>query len=438
LLDDEGRRPAIVYAPTRAATDELSAELKQHMPTAAYHAGLTTAVRQRVQADFLADKLQVIVATIAFGMGIDKPNIRTVIHTALPGSVEAYYQEMGRAGRDGLPCRAVLMHSYADRRTHDYFFERDYPAAAVLDRIANALSHEPQPRETLNRRTKLSEEEFAKALEKLWIHGGAIVDFADNVTRGHDSWREPYKRQSDHKFAQLQQMLRLPDTSRCRMAVLVSYFGDHAGARNPCGICDFCSPETCEAQRFRPATPDEEELARDILQELHKNDGRSTGKLHAEVSPGLRFERNEFEQILGAMARIGLIELEEATFNSGGKEIHFRKALLTAEGKSAVSFKLLIKEQKEKKSAKKKKAKAAMASLAEPRIEESLRKWRIAEARKQAVPAFRVMTDKTLLSIATVEPANDEDLLAISGISEKMLKRYGAQILGIVAGGTLT
>jgi len=435
LLEDEARRPAIVYAPTRAAADELAGELKALMPTASYHAGLTTAVRQRVQAEFLADKLQVIVATIAFGMGIDKPNIRTVIHTALPGSVEAYYQEIGRAGRDGLPSRAVLMHSYADRRTHDYFFERDYPHAVVLSQIFDALTNEPQTKEALERKSKLHADDFEKALEKLWIHGGAIVDFAENVTRGSEKWRDPYKSQAEHKFAQLQQMLRFPDTSRCRMSVLVSYFGDHSGARKPCSICDFCSPETCEAQRFRPATAQEEEVARDVIEELQGADGRSTGKLHLEVATGKRLERNEFEQILGAMARVGLIDLQEATFNSGGKEIHFRKASLTAEGKSAPSFRLLIKELMERKSAKRKRAKAALASTADPKIEEALRKWRLAEAKKQGVPAFRVMTDKTLLSIASIKPVDEEELLTISGVSAKTVQRYGTQILRIVSGG---
>ena len=435
LLEDEGRRPAIVYAPTRADADELAAELKSHMAAASYHAGLTTAVRQRVQTEFLADKLQVIVATVAFGMGIDKPNIRTVIHTALPGSVEAYYQEIGRAGRDSLPSRAVLMHSYADRRTHDYFFGRDYPQAGVLSQIFKALTQEPQSKEELGKKTKLASEEFEKALEKLWIHGGAVVDFAENVTRGNENWQELYKSQAEHKFAQLQQILRFPDTSRCRMSVLVSYFGDHAGARKPCGICDFCSPETCEAQRFRPGTAQEEQVARDVVAELRDVDGRSTGKLHLEVATGKRLERNEFEQILGAMARSGLIDLQEAIFNSGGKEIHFRKASLTAEGKSAVSVPLLIKDQMERKSAKRKRSKAAVASTADPKIEEALRKWRLAEAKKQGVPAFRIMSDKTLLSIASIEPVDEEELLTISGVSAKTAERYGAQILRIVAGG---
>ena len=135
------------------------------------------------------------------------------------------------------------------------------------------------------------------------------------------------------------------------------------------------------------------------------------------------------------MARVGLIDLQEATFNSGGKEIHFRKASLTAEGKSAVSVQLLIKDQMERKSTKRRRAKAALASTADPKVEEALRKWRLAEAKKQGVPAFRVMSDKTLLSIASIEPVDEEELLTIAGVSAKTAERYGTQILRIVAGG---
>ena len=120
------------YTPTRKQASTLAEELGRLVPTAAYHAGLDAEHRKRVQEEFQGGKIEVMVATIAFGMGIDKPDIRTVIHTALPGSLEAYYQEIGRAGRDGKPSRAVLMHSYADRYTHDFFFERDYPDVTVL------------------------------------------------------------------------------------------------------------------------------------------------------------------------------------------------------------------------------------------------------------------------------------------------------------------
>ena len=235
--------------------------MKRHFPVAAYHAGLAAAVRQKVQTGFLEGKLDVIVATIAFGMGIDKADVRTVIHTALPSSVEGYYQEIGRAGRDGLPSRAVLMHSYADRHTHDYFHERDYPDIKLLAKIFDALGPEPEAKEDLQYRLKIEAESFDKALEKLWIHGGAIVDFAENVTRGKDGWREPYQGQTGQRVAQLQNMLRFTDENRCRMSALVAHFGDHAGAKQACGLCDFCAPQHCEAQVFRAGSAKESGIA---------------------------------------------------------------------------------------------------------------------------------------------------------------------------------
>ena len=439
LLKDSARRPAIVYAPTRKKADEFASELKRHFPVAAYHAGLASGVRQKVQTGFIEGKLDVIVATIAFGMGIDKADVRTVIHTALPSSVEGYYQEIGRAGRDGLPSRAVLMHSYADRHTHDYFHERDYPDIKLLAKIFDALGPEPEAKEDLQYRLKIEAESFDKALEKLWIHGGAIVDFAENVTRGKEGWQQPYQGQTGQRVAQLQSMLRFTDENRCRMSALVAHFGDHAGAKEPCGLCDFCAPQHCEAQIFRAGTAKEIGIAGQVLVALRKADGRSTGKLHTEFGAGL--DRDNFEQLLAAMARTGLLEIKEATFKADGRDIAFRKVTLTWEGSqpgSGDGIDLLLKEQSEKKSKSKvrgktlsKPARKQAAAQANPK-EKALKQWRLAEAKQQGVPAFRILSDKVLLAIVEAEPFDTDDLLTVSGVSPRIATRYGPAILKLL------
>jgi DNA topoisomerase III len=460
VLLDADRRPAIVYAPTRKQTDALAQELSRDFPAAAYHAGLDAERRKQVQEAFLKGSVEVMVATIAFGMGIDKPNVRTVIHTALPGSIEAYYQEIGRAGRDGEPSRAILMHSYADRYTHDFFFERDYPEPTVLDHIFARLRPEAVEKTDLRKQLRMDPDLFDKALEKLWIHGGAVVDYAENVCRGQAGWRESYIAVGEQKRAQIEQVIRYAETNACRMSALVRHFGDLADAQTACGICDFCAPADCVAQQFRSATDAERAAVHRVLESLRAGGSKTTGKLHGELYPDGDMSRDTFEEVLGAMARAGLVRLSDAVFEKDGKQIPYRKASLTHEGQAVeetTPIDFLMKEaaapaakRKRKKKgtvvkepARRRKAavegsapapapKPKKADAADTRTEEALRAWRLGEAKRRNVPAFRIFSDQVLRALAEVRPQTAGELLAIPGIGINTVEKYGAQIYRIV------
>ena len=305
LLADPGRRPAIVYAPTRKESEALAADLAATLPAAPYHAGLSAAERDRAQAAFLAGEVEVIVATIAFGMGVDKPDVRTVVHTGLPASVEGYYQEIGRAGRDGLPSRAILLYSWADRRTHEFFHGRDYPEIEVLERVEAALPAPGAPAETREeiqaRLGGLDSDVVAVALVRLWQHGGAVLEpggfglderYARGAARGQPGaragggWRPLYRAQREHRIAQLAEITRCAEARECRMLHLVSHFGDQEDSGEACGICDVCDPEACAVRQFRRPDPAEQVALQRALDALRRRDGASTGQLFRAVGDG--------------------------------------------------------------------------------------------------------------------------------------------------------
>ncbi len=445
ILLDSKSRPAIVYVPTRKQAELVSAELVRDCPTATYHAGLDTEHRSRVQQNFLDGKIQVMVATIAFGMGIDKPDVRTVIHTGLPGSLEGYYQEIGRAGRDGAPSRAILMYSYADRHTHDFFFDRDYPDVKILDRLFTQLTDQPIQQSELRRHLHMDEDLFEKALEKLWMNGGALIDSDENIRRGEAGWHGPYLAIGKQKSTQIEGVLRYATGHQCRMSSLVSHFGDTADARRACGLCDFCSPQSCAAQRFRALTEAEQSVSLRIVAALRPGFPKSTGKLHAELCSPSEITRDAFEQLLGSMARAGLLTQKDAVFEKDGKQIPYRTVSLTDAGHlitETTPLDILMKEDQPaiRKSRKKKKQTAPAAETKtrrsktpnSDRIEASLRAWRLSEARRRAVPAFRIFTDQVLKTIAAQRPTSDSELLTISGIGMATVKKYGPEIYRVV------
>ena len=446
ILDEPDSRPAIVYAPTRKATEELASELSIKLRAAPYHAGLDASRRAAVQERFLGGGLDVIVATIAFGMGIDKPDVRTVIHTGLPGSIEGYYQEIGRAGRDGAPSRAILMQSYSDRRTHDFFFERDYPDVGILDRLYRNVNSSPLAKNELRSRVKVLEEVFEKALEKLWAHGGVLIDYEENIIRGKDEWRDLYVAQAKHRSDQLELMLRYVSAHHCRMSAIVHYFGDVAEARKSCGHCDFCLPSACVAQRFRSLHAWERTAVFKVLQSLRERDGATSGQLHKELYTEAEVKRKSFEAILGAMAQAGLIKIVSAVFEKNGESIPYRKISLTADGRASdesTSLDIVMKVDGGGSGGGRPKKKPRAQSAAEPahpvvsrkaasELVAKLRAWRLEEAKRSKVPAFRICSDQVLQAIATEEPSADSDLLAIKGIGRYFVEKYGREVYRLI------
>lgn len=455
LLADRARRPAIVYATSRKSSERLAEELSCKMRAAAYHAGLDPEIRERVQTAFQAGELEVVVATIAFGMGIDKANIRTVIHAGLPGTLEGYYQEIGRAGRDGAPSRTFLMHSYADQRTQDFFLNRDYPPPAQLEQLFKALTEEPRPIEEVRAGIPLSEEEFDKALEKLQIHGGARADFGGNVCRGGPGWKKTYTVQAQYRAEQFEKVVRYTAISECRMSALVRHFGDEEDASRPCGACDICDPEGAALRQFRRATAAELEIAHAIVRELRPVDYKAAGTLQRCVDVAGRMQRHEFDGLLDAMVRARLIEIEDAEYEKDGQVRRYRKIRLTTAGldvRLSTPLPLLLSDgvvdeyssrvvppsrraRKSPVAAQAPAQRQAPSAAAPPPTPEAeavgakLKEWRAAEAKRLGVPAYMVLQDRALNAIALARPANPNQLLAIDGFGPAKLKKFGESIL---------
>jgi superfamily II DNA helicase RecQ len=461
LLADPARRPAIVYATSRKQSEGLAAELSATLPAAAYHAGLDAETRDRVQRAFQAGELEAVVATIAFGMGIDKANVRTVIHAGLPSSLEGYYQEIGRAGRDGAESRTYLMHSYADQRMHGFFLNRDYPPVEHLNKVFAALRAEPLPVEEQRGLSDLAEEEFDRALEKLEIHGGARVDFGGAVTKGASGWQKSYMVQAQYRAEQFEHVVRFADSGTCRMSQLVRHFGDLKDAGQTCGICDVCDPAGAVLRCFRHATPAERIIVQALVDELRQAAYIATGTLQRKLELVGRMSRDEYEALLGAMVCAGLIEIEEASFEKNGELLHFRKVMLTDAGRDvspATPLELLIadgiveefdaggpppRRSKAPKSTTPPKSAArtpAAATAIPPQptpaseaLAAQLREWRTAEAKRLGVPSYIVLHNRALLSVAHARPANPAQLLAIDGIGPAKVERFGEAILKLCA-----
>ena len=251
---DQLPEPGIVYVPTRRAAEELAERLAATgVQARAYHGGMAAGERTRRHEDFLADRVPVMVATSAFGMGIDKPNIRFVVHAALPDSPDSYLQEVGRAGRDGAPAQAVLLHRGEDIALQRYF-TGGAPDAAELERLATVLHAGPVNKTDLGRHTKLGPRKLGQLLSLLEQVGAARADAPRRVdgapVRARAGRRGPARTGRGAAVPGRGPVAHRHDAPArrdhgCRTQLLLAYFGEQL--RRHCGHCDNCLAGTASA-----------------------------------------------------------------------------------------------------------------------------------------------------------------------------------------------
>lgn len=336
VLSDEAQRPAIVYAPTRKKAEEIAAGLKGDFRVAHYHAGLEPSERERVQKEFLSGKLEAIVATVAFGMGIDKADIRAVIHAALPASVEGYYQEIGRAGRDRKPSRALLLYSRADEQTVRYLYGLNYPEPSVLERVmAKVPGREEQAvsPDVLLEKCRMDQSELNAAVQRLLSLGAVRQDATRNLLKSQAgaNWKKPYEALRSHASAKIEGMIRFTESKGCRMASLVKYFGDIEESAKKCGHCDACAPG---ATTFRQEADErQEKVVARALFALYQLEDTGSASLFKTAIPDSLVDRRAFDHVLGVMERQGWVTLNPDSFEKDGKTISFTKVRITHRGK---------------------------------------------------------------------------------------------------------
>ena len=247
---EQEAKPGIVYVATRKHAEEVAAALRRRgVQSAFYHAGMKHAERDEAQAAFMNGDLEVMVATIAFGMGIDKPDVRFVFHHDISDAVDAYYQEIGRAGRDGRPARAVLFYRSEDVAIHLFQGVGGHAHVEDVEVVATAIHEHRGPISTraLRGETGLSQTKLLSIISRLADVGALALLPSGEVEMGDAALdieavaEEVARRQEQHRAmerSRIEMMRGYAEVLACRREYLLNYFGETLPG--PCGYCDNC------------------------------------------------------------------------------------------------------------------------------------------------------------------------------------------------------
>ena len=337
-----------------------------------YHAGMDTEARRRHQERFRREDAVVMVATIAFGMGIDKPDVRFVAHLDLPKSVEGYYQETGRAGRDGLPADAWMAYGLQD---------------------------------VVQLRRMIDESEAAEAHKRI-------------------------------QAAKLDAMLGLCETAECRRVRLLGYFGEAAGPCGNCDTCldppaTFDGTEAAQQLLSCVYRTGQRFGAMHVIDVLRgEATDKVTGRGHERLSTfgiGAARSGREWRAIARQCVALGLLEVDHGAYGALRLTAASRAVL---KGEQRVALRA---SREARKRARARKASPEGLSGEAQTLFERLRAWRAGAARSHGVPAYVIFHDATLAEIARARPGSLEGLRGISGVGARKLEAYGAEILALVS-----
>jgi ATP-dependent DNA helicase RecQ len=374
----------IVYCLSRKSTEEVANRLnKMGIKAKPYHASIPKEEKELAYSEFMADQIQVVVATIAFGMGIDKPNVRFVVHWNLPKNIESYYQETGRAGRDGLPSEAMLIYSAGDAFTLRGFIDKGSSTnASVSTQLFRQIQHD-----------------------------------------------------------KLDRLLEFCQTGHCRRRVLLQYFQEKV--LSDCGNCDCCeSPRakidgTQIAQKIMSAIFRTDQrfgigyivdvllgVANDRMQKYGHTDLPTFGI-------GKDMDKSTWMFYTNQLIDLGLVDIKYDGFIKTLALNDISKEVLA--GTSTVE---LIKYEPKESVVKVKTTKQGSGlSEDDSKLFEKLRALRLTIARREQVPSFVVFGDQTLVQIANLRPQNIAEFSDISGVGAVKLKKYGKEFLEVVRRG---